>query len=537
VSQTSGHFFITKGDLTTLDCDALLLPTDVAMFVTRLWSGLVGRLPDDEGPLRDFASPPGWGDSVHTCLYSNPAGRAPAVWLTNVGHLSKGQLLDNVRAFLDEASKLSRRSVPRLALPAVATAAGGHEHDKGMIFESLVPFLSQYAAANPVDIVLVTRGRKHYAAAQRARKRMEGLSGATSVPSWDLGPRNADLSRLSTELAEACTLGQLVPFMGAGISLAAGVPGWQALLDELFIEAQIGSESDLKVFRELDARDQASLVRQSYGDDDDYHGAISSRIRRERHSLSHGLLASLGTVENVTTNYDELFELACGGSESELAVLPYEPVERDRSHRWLLKLHGTLAQPEDMVFTRDDYLGLPSRSGALFGLVQAMLLTRHMLFVGYSLSDESFHKVLHEVRAARRGTRRNVVQETNQDQLGTALVLHAEPLFHKLFEQDLNIVPVAEPDEDFDTAARRFEIFLDHLAYQAADVSPFLLDPTYSSMLDPAEQKEAELLLEVQEHLDAGPIGMALRSVLSRFGSPNADGWEMASEAPPDAGA
>ena len=83
MSRTSGHFFITKGDLTTLDCDALLLPTDVAMFVTRLWSGLVGRLPDDEGPLRDFASPPGWGDSVHTCLYSNPAGRAPAVWLSN----------------------------------------------------------------------------------------------------------------------------------------------------------------------------------------------------------------------------------------------------------------------------------------------------------------------------------------------------------------------------------------------------------------------------------------------------------------------
>ena len=186
------------------------------------------------------------------------------------------------------------------------------------------------------------------------------------------------------------------------------------------------------------------------------------------------MLASLGTTENVTTNYDELFELACDGPDSELAVLPYEPVERDRNHRWLLKLHGSLSQPADMVFTRDDYLGLSSRAGALFGLVQAMLLTRHMFFVGYSLSDESFHKVLHEVRAARRGNK--VTQSKQQARLGTALVLYPEPFFHKLFEQDLKIVPFAEPGEDPDSAARRFEIFLDHLAYQAADVSPLLLD-------------------------------------------------------------
>ena len=174
-----------------------------------------------------------------------------------------------------------------------------------------------------------------------------------------------------------------------------------------------------------------------------------------------------------------------------------------------------------MVFTRDDYLGLPNRAGALFGLVQAMLLTRHMFFVGYSLSDESFHKVLHEVRAARRGTSHKVTQNKQQARLGTALVLNPEPFFHKLFEQDLNIVPFAELGEDHNSAARRFEIFLDLLAYQAADVSPFLLDPTYATMLDPAEQKTSELLSEVQDNLDSGPIGTALRSVLRRFGSPD----------------
>ena len=517
MSQPSGHFFITKGDLTKLDCDALLLPTDTGMWVTTLWSDLVGRGPNDEGPLRDITSPSGWGESVHTYLYRNPEGRTPAVWLTNIGHQPKERLLDNVRAFLDEASRHSSSPVPRLALPVVGTADGGHKEDKGMVFDSLVPFLIQYAATHPVDIVLVAFERKDYAAAQRARRRIDKSADTTRTPLWDLGPRSEDLSQLSSELAEACTLDQLVPFIGAGISAAAGVPSWQVLLDELFIHAQVGNEADLRAFRELDVRDQASLIRQSIGNEDDYHRAISSRIGRARHSLSHGLLASLGTTENVTTNYDELFELACDGPDSELAVLPYEPVERDRNHRWLLKLHGSLSQPADMVFTRDDYLGLSSRAGALFGLVQAMLLTRHMFFVGYSLSDESFHKVLHEVRAARRGNK--VTQSKQQARLGTALVLYPEPFFHKLFEQDLKIVPFAEPGEDPDSAARRFEIFLDHLAYQAADVSPFLLDPKYATMLDLAEQKTSELLSEVQDNLDPGPIGTALRSVLKRFGS------------------
>ena len=521
MSQPSGHFFITRGDLKKLDCNALLLPTDTGMFVTRLWSDLVGRGPNDEGPLRDFTSPPSWGESVHTCLYRNPEDRTPAVWLTNIGHQPKERLLNNVRAFLDEASRHSSDPLPRLALPVVGTADGGHKEDKGMVFDSLVPFLIQYAATHPVDIVLVAFERKHYAAAQRARRRIDNSANTTRTPLWNLGPRSEDLSQLSSELAKACALNQLVPFIGAGISAAAGVPSWQALLDELFIQAEVGNEADLPAFRELDVRDQASLIRQSIGNEEDYHRAISSLIGRERHSLSHGLLASLGTVENVTTNYDELFELACDGPDSELAVLPYEPVERDRNHRWLLKLHGSLSQPADMVFTRDDYLGLPNRAGALFGLVQAMLLTRHMFFVGYSLSDESFHKVLHEVRAARRGTSHKVTQNKQQARLGTALVLHPEPFFHKLFEQDLNIVPFAELGEDHNSAARRFEIFLDLLAYQAADVSPFLLDPTYATMLDPAEQKTSELLSEVQDNLDSGPIGTALRSVLRRFGSPD----------------
>ena len=52
------------------------------------------------------------------------------------------------------------------------------------------------------------------------------------------------------------------------------------------------------------------------------------------------------------------------------------------------------------MLSRDDYLRFEAEGVALAGIVQAMLLTRHMLFVGYSLSDDNFHRLVHQVRAA-----------------------------------------------------------------------------------------------------------------------------------------
>lgn len=183
-------------------------------------------------------------------------------------------------------------------------------------------------------------------------------------------------------------------------------------------------------------------------------------------------------------------------NHSEPAVLPYGPVAADQC--WILKLHGCIALDERVVLTRSDYLDIPARHSALFGLVQAMLLTRHMLFVGYSLSDEDVHQIIHEVRLAR-------CQETGPT-YGTILTLFDDPLFAELWGKDLKVVAVdQQPTEvnDFAVAmaARRLEILLDLIAYLSADLDAFLLDPAYDSMLSPAERKTAEALKKIEEAL------------------------------------
>jgi len=130
----------------------------------------------------------------------------------------------------------------------------------------------------------------------------------------------------------------------------------------------------------------------------------------------------------VTTNFDTLFEVAAQTGNRKLAVLPNDP--RDSGGRWLLKMHGSVDDPQRIVMTRSDFLDMPRQYGALLGLVQGLLLMRHMMFVGYSLKDEDFQELISEVRAARGGT-------TGR---GTVLTLFRDELDEELWSHDMEVM-------------------------------------------------------------------------------------------------
>lgn len=97
-----------------------------------------------------------------------------------------------------------------------------------------------------------------------------------------------------------------------------------------------------------------------------------------------------------------MFEIASKATGLNVAVLPYAAASN--SDRWILKMHGCASHPEDIVLTREDYLRYATRRSALQGIVQSLLITRHMLFVGFSLQDDNFHRIVDEVRRAIRST-------------------------------------------------------------------------------------------------------------------------------------
>lgn len=142
------------------------------------------------------------------------------------------------------------------------------------------------------------------------------------------------------------------------------------------------SGDDLNGLTALPFIDQARVIGERMGGTEHLAAAIAQECRSPVFSVSHALLASLPIREVVTSNYDVLFEEASKTCVSKVATLPYEP--STASDRWVLKLHGCINHTQDIVLTREQYLRYDAMRAALGGIVQAMLITKQMVFVGFS---------------------------------------------------------------------------------------------------------------------------------------------------------
>lgn len=491
--MSGGHLFLTHGDVTSLACDAWLVPTDARRMLEDPWRGaLPTSLPD---------LPADWGDTGRRAQRGMRRSEGDAVaWLVNVG-AEPGRpvdwYLEGVRQFVREAAADLAGTTPvhgrarhLLALPLVGTRSGGVMHIKGEMVTGLVRELQTLVEQQSVDIVLVLWTSAALAAGQAVRR--AALESKDDVAIGQAVGLPAGLVAEARRLASLAVLGRLVLFLGAGVSAGAGLPLWNEMLRQIALESGL-QQDDLEAFERLDPLDRAHVL----GGRLERHGAslghrVAEIFGTRRPSLSHTLLASLPVHEIATTNYDQLFEQACEGTKRPVAVLPYESA-RDRS-RWLLKMHGCISRPDDIVLTRDDYLRYGERRAALAGIVQALLVTRHILFVGFSLNDDNFHRLVHDVRKAL-GTRTST--ESDVREFGTALLLGKQAFLSELWAGDVRTLPmlgVVETQATRADAARRLEIFLDLVLMLATSSAAHLLDSTYDGVLTNDERSVRDAL-------------------------------------------
>jgi hypothetical protein len=227
-------------------------------------------------------------------------------------------------------------------------------------------------------------------------------------------------------------------------------------------------------------------------------------MKADRYGLTHALLASLPVTETVTTNYDTLFERASRAAGYPTAILPYESTEGKR--RWLLKMHGCVEHLDDIVLTREDFMRYAESRGALAAIVQAMLITHHMLFVGFSLRDDNFLRIADEVRKVMR--RRTSDLAVGPRPFGTAFLLNPSALFQSLWRDDIACVGIGDgpPDgaQDADqkavinAAAIQLEILLDYVLFEANQNVGHLLDHRYDDLLSQDEALLKQHVLSLQ---------------------------------------
>jgi hypothetical protein len=362
----------------------------------------------------------------------------------------------------------------------------------------LLPELYRFTEAYPIDVALVMKDGAQYAAAQAVRLSLMGDNAWASLDGRLLNKAN--------DLAYLAGRQELVLFLGAGVSQGAGLPSWGGLLANLAGEDLAGDPD----FQGLSPLDQARVIQRQLPEDLPLRRAVANRLRANHYSLAHALLAALPVGEVVTTNYDRLFEMASEAIGRPVNVLPYQA--GGGGQRWLLKLHGCVTRPDDIVLTREDYLRYEAGRAALAGIVQAMLITRHMLFVGFSLNDDNFHRIADTVRRA-----------VQRQPFGTSLAVAANKLLPQLWAGDLDWVELG----DLPHSARTLEIFLDRLAAKAVATTDHFFDPRYEATLGEAELRLRNELTKLGEFAASVPAkdrrGAAwaeVQRLLARLGWP-----------------
>jgi len=488
----SGHVFIVHGDLRRLACDAWLMPCDSQVEPLAQWYQEPEPLPR---AFRWPAPPDGWGDSgVRVMPVPGWPATRPRPWLVNVGSGPGTPLqwfVEGARQFLEAVGPTlgtprNSRFKPLVALPVVGTGGGGGWKDAGQIVCQLLPVLYAAARQHDMDVALVTIEAAAFAAAQAQRHR-------TVEDAWP--ELNHALRQEAGKLAGRAARGDLVLFLGAGVGRSAGLPLWMELLTELADEA--GLSSQRKALAKLNPLDQAQVIEGRMGGTRRLGDAVAGKLRTPYYGLSHALLAALPVEEAVTTNYDQLFELASEATGRRTAVLPYNAAAD--SDRWLLKMHGCVSEPGRIVLTRAAYLRYADNRAALAAIVQALLITRHMLFVGFSLDDDNFHQIIDAVRKAVGRTSRS----TPGTPFGTCLALFREEVVEELWRHDLHWVEMMQGTDQTSMmqAGRMLEIFLDHVLALTASTG-HLMDPRFDAVLADPERQLRELLQRFLADID-----------------------------------
>jgi hypothetical protein len=496
----SGHVFVVGADLTRLACDDVLVPTDRSLRVTAGWLPLLPpdavESQDDDGACLVGA----WSDGERVREATGCGERR--VWLVDTvdqqdhpdGDRGLTWLLEGAREAL---AAVARREVPAPAhgrarrlvgLPALGTGWGGAAGQRGALLQQLLPVLREAADEHGYDIALVLRRPSDLAAAQRVRRAEGG--------GW---PLPDTLRSLAEDLGERAREGDLAVFLGAGVSAAAGLPTWERLLEEL--AARAGLDDGLRAgLSGLPPQDAAALLARALGREE-LTAYVQERFGPGPYSLAHALIAALPVREFVTTNYDPLVELAAADIGRPLRVLPFQ--EAAPGAPWLLKLHGDAAHPDSIVLTREQYLEFGDHRSALAGVLQSLLLTRHVLFVGTSMLDDDLIRIAHQVRSVL-----HVPDPAARRRSGTVLALREDPVRARLWEQDVETVAMTGADELADVpakeAARRLEVLLDLLGCLSSRPTGYLLDPAYRGLLDEEETALSDALADVAAALAGG---------------------------------
>ena len=198
------------------------------------------------------------------------------------------------------------------------------------------------------------------------------------------------MSTVIKELAVRLANGQLIPFIGSGVSMSLGLPSYADLIRELGIN--LGFDGD--IFEGLgDYLTLAEYYHIKKTGLSELQKQLRKKWKKERKDIVksevHKAIVNLGCRLIYTTNFDGFLEQAHRGLNHRYRTIrsAKDLVNLDDSRVHIVKLHGDLSSPSTLVFTETSYFERLSFEAPLDLKLRFDALGKSILFIGYSLTD------------------------------------------------------------------------------------------------------------------------------------------------------
>lgn len=208
----------------------------------------------------------------------------------------------------------------------------------------------------------------------------------------------------------AAKRGKLVVFIGAGVSCIAGSPDWDGFANGMLKkEAEKGNDHVLS-FAELDQIKQLNpkiklFIARNTGNlsPDDYREILEPN--KLSHRMGINVYQNLHAISNqiITTNYDSWLDEPLPALEEGIEdEARYEPKTKKvffkgeaispsvlHEEAYVVHLHGSLIDPENMIMTTADYIKHYKREdkNPVPEFLEELFRERVVLFIGYGLNE------------------------------------------------------------------------------------------------------------------------------------------------------
>src|SRR5688572_7615853 len=206
-------------------------------------------------------------------------------------------------------------------------------------------------------------------------------------------------NRLSDLVAD----GEVVAFIGSGFSLPSGLPTWSNLVEGLIRNCVSDDHQSLLNSLRLGGADLTDILDALSTTEFAAKEYLIEHINSPRYEPAdyHKLLLELNCTTIITTNWDTLLEQAFSTSHVAYRVI-YRDIDvaqfnPDRAIQ-VIKLHGTILDPDSLIYKRSQYRRFWDERQLLLNLVSTLMATKSFLFMGYGFGDPNVLSLINVLR-------------------------------------------------------------------------------------------------------------------------------------------